>query len=278
MDVYCYTDIDNVEINPQAYPGVEGDGLPGAPPPGPEVSADNLVYGDVPSTHTVLSGTYDVGQNEVTFTGCFDNTGNRTNPADALRYIGVEWTWDVQTGEGTGKTVPWPSHCQPAAGAQALPLQAMKLATTTQMNACYTSDPICRYADNDRLDPERDEDAFPGPDTGDGMPDHWELKSATSNCGHRDPFNPNDYYDVSVPRDGVIDLSNDILGVILNYTPGGYVGDGGGSPPKINFDRPGVMFGNYSHPNRGSPDHVIDLSNDILGVILQYNPGGLNNC
>ncbi len=26
--------------------------------------------------------------------------------------------------------------------------------------------------------------------------------------------------------------------------------------------------------NRGSPDGVIDLSNDIQGVIFQYNPGG----
>ena len=26
--------------------------------------------------------------------------------------------------------------------------------------------------------------------------------------------------------------------------------------------------------NRGSPDGVIDLPNDILGVQLQFNPGG----
>ncbi len=29
-----------------------------------------------------------------------------------------------------------------------------------------------------------------------------------------------------------------------------------------------------SHWNRGSPDGVIDLANDQLGVILQFNPGG----
>jgi hypothetical protein len=65
---------------------------------------------------------------------------------------------------------------------------------------------------------------------------------------------------------------------VWNYTSGGYAGNGGGDSPKINFDRPGVMFGNNGHPNRGEPDHVIDLSNDILGVILQYNPGGLASC
>jgi hypothetical protein len=116
----------------------------------------------------------------------------------------------------------------------------------------------------------------------DGLPNVEELSSATSNCGHRDPFNRYDYYDVSVPRDGVIDLSNDILGVILEYTPSGYAGDGGvdhtGTTTKINYDRPGAMAGNAGHWNRGEPDHVIDLSNDILGVILQYNPGGLSNC
>jgi hypothetical protein len=218
-----------------------------------------------------------MGGTTVKLSGCFEDLDGE----DPLGDIFVKWEWDVQTGAGTSQT--WTGQCTTGGPAPpTLDLQAMKLATTTQMNACYVGGDDCRFADNDRLDPARDEenngvgDGFA--DTGDGMPDHLELKSATDECGHRDPFNPNDYYDVSVPRDGVIDLSNDILGVILNYTPGGYAGDGGGSPPKINFDRPGVMAGNAGHANRGSPDHVIDLSNDILGVILQYNPGGLSSC
>ncbi len=103
----------------------------------------------------------------------------------------------------------------------------------------------------------------------DGVPTERELQDDPT-CGRRDPYNKNDYYDVSIPRDGVIDLPNDILGVILHFAPGGYpVGD-------ENWDRPPVMVGAGlgSTWNRGSPDGVIDLPNDILGVILQFNPGG----
>ena len=103
----------------------------------------------------------------------------------------------------------------------------------------------------------------------DGVPTERELQDDIA-CGRRDPYNKNDYYDVSIPRDGVIDLPNDILGVILKFAPGGYpAGD-------ENWDRPPVMAGAgaLSTWNRGSPDGVIDLPNDILGVILQFNPGG----
>ena len=63
--------------------------------------------------------------------------------------------------------------------------------------------------------------------------------------------------------DGVIDLPNDILGVILHYSPQGQ------PPYDVNFDR-----GPSSGPNpwnMTAPDGVIDLPNDILGVILQFN-------
>ena len=103
----------------------------------------------------------------------------------------------------------------------------------------------------------------------DGVPAERELQH-DSVCGRCDPYNKYDYYDVSIPRDGVIDLPNVILGVILHFAPGGY--DAGDE----NWDRPTVMVGagTGSTWNRGSPDGVIDLPNDILGVILQFNPGG----
>ena len=66
----------------------------------------------------------------------------------------------------------------------------------------------------------------------------------------------------------MIDLPNDILGVILHFAPGGY------APGDENWDRPPAMSGAGSIWNRGSPDGVIDLPNDILGVILQFNPEG----
>ena len=65
------------------------------------------------------------------------------------------------------------------------------------------------------------------------------------------------------PPDGVIDLPNDILGVILRFSPQGQ------PPYDVNFDR-----GPSSGPNpwnMTAPDGVIDLPNDILGVIQQFN-------
>ena len=66
-----------------------------------------------------------------------------------------------------------------------------------------------------------------------------------------------------MPKDGVIDLSNDIFGVITHYAPTG-------TEPEydVAFDR-----GPSAGPNvwnMTAPDGVIDLSNDIFGVIQQY--------
>ncbi|MCH8008209.1 MAG: hypothetical protein IIC91_05035, partial [Chloroflexi bacterium] len=109
----------------------------------------------------------------------------------------------------------------------------------------------------------------PGDTDGDGCPDVHENrpKDQASQGGGRDYLDPNDYYDVAVPggapgHDGVIDLPNDILGVILHFSPQG-------APPyDVNFDRGPTIGAN--HWQRAAPDGVIDLPNDILGVILQF--------
>ena len=77
---------------------------------------------------------------------------------------------------------------------------------------------------------------------------------------------PNSWNDTQ-PPDGVIDLPNDILGVILQFAPLGT-----GPVYDVRFDR-GVTIG-ANHWQRAAPDGVIDLPNDILGVIQQYN----HNC
>ena len=93
--------------------------------------------------------------------------------------------------------------------------------------------------------------------------------------GQRHYNNPYDFYDVlgfaGAPPDGVIDLSNDILGVLFHYTPSGYTP---GTPAEIgggvydDFDR-GPSVG--PNPwNMTAPDGVIDLANDLLGVIYQF--------
>lgn len=79
-------------------------------------------------------------------------------------------------------------------------------------------------------------------------------------------MNPWDFYDVAGPdggpKDQFIDPPNDILGVIQHFAPTG-------APPySVQFDR-GPSAG--PNPwNMTAPDGVIDLGNDILGVIFQF--------
>ncbi|MCH8009972.1 MAG: hypothetical protein IIC91_14025 [Chloroflexi bacterium] len=64
----------------------------------------------------------------------------------------------------------------------------------------------------------------------------------------------------------MIDLPNDILGVILHFSPQG-------APPyDVRFDRGPQIGANVW--NMGPPDGAVDLPNDILGVILQFG----HNC
>ena len=105
---------------------------------------------------------------------------------------------------------------------------------------------------------------------GDGCRDGAEEGDDETKGGLRDSLNPNDFYDVlgggGGPPDQIIDLPNDILGVILHFSPQGQ------PPYDVVFDR-----GPSTGPdpwNMTAPDGVIDLPNDILGVILQFN----HNC
>ena len=106
---------------------------------------------------------------------------------------------------------------------------------------------------------------------GDGCLNKIELTTDETLGGLRDPNNPYDFYDVlgagGGPPDGIIDLPNDILGVIQHFAPLG-------TEPEydVQFDR-GPSAG--PNPwNMTAPDGVIDLPNDILGVILQFG----HNC
>ncbi|MCH7699853.1 MAG: hypothetical protein IH865_13010, partial [Chloroflexi bacterium] len=64
--------------------------------------------------------------------------------------------------------------------------------------------------------------------------------------------------------DQILDLPNDILGVIQHYAPLGTE-----SGYDVNFDRGPQIGANVW--NMSAPDGVIDLPNDILGVIRQFN-------
>ena len=111
----------------------------------------------------------------------------------------------------------------------------------------------------------------PGDTDGDGCTDQRENGPDETLGGQRDYVNPWDFYDVAgsplPPQngapDGVIDLPNDILGVIQHH-PAGTLGY------DVQFDR-GPWTGPNSWNATQGPDGVIDLPNDILGVILQFN-------
>ena len=101
---------------------------------------------------------------------------------------------------------------------------------------------------------------------GDGCSDQRENGPDETLGGQRDYKNPWDFYDVvggggSAP-DGVIDLPNDILGVIQHFSPQGQ------PPYDVQFDRGPQTGANVW--NMSAPDGVIDLPNDILGVIQQF--------
>ena len=248
MRPYCYADNTIIDINPEAYPGEKGDGFAGGPPPGPQFfSSGSYVYGDVNAAHDELAGTFDPETNELVISGCIIDPDGST---------GTGHVWFNMTASAhqlPGTLTIYLLQADGCAGSPSGP--------SVQMELAFAKQPKGKARDDDN----------------DGVPTARELQD-DEECGLRDPFNKNDYYDVSVPRDGVIDLPNDILGVILEFTPGGYSGTGGvdhlGITNKINYDRPSVMTGGVGSWNRGSPDHVIDLPNDILGVILQFNPGG----
>ena len=106
---------------------------------------------------------------------------------------------------------------------------------------------------------------------GDGCTWDQEVGSNETLGGLRSDANPWDFYDVAgspgPPQngapDGIIDLPNDILGVIQHHPAGDLGYD-------AQFDR-GPWTGPNSWNETQGPDGIIDLPNDILGVILQFN-------
>ena len=104
-------------------------------------------------------------------------------------------------------------------------------------------------------------------DDNDACTDIQELGPDEKLGGRRNPHNPWDFYDVAGfaggPPDGLVDLPNDILGVVTRYAP-----TGAEQLYDVTFDR-GPSEGPNAW-NMTAPDGVIDLPNDILGVILQF--------
>jgi hypothetical protein len=101
------------------------------------------------------------------------------------------------------------------------------------------------------------------PDTdGDGCFYGREVGENELLGGQRDPLDPYDFFDpaggLGVPPDGIVDLPNDILSVVLRFTPSGGVYD-------VGYDRGPASPNGW---NTTAPDGVIDLPNDILSVVV----------
>ncbi len=193
-------------INPEAYPDRRGDGAGGGLPPGgctsggdcsPATYASgrpNYTYGDVDTTHTQLDGIWNKATNNVEISGCFKDE-------DGFGGLGTVYVELTASGHQLPSTVD--IYSGQAADCVGSPTGTAGVA---DISLTITQPDKGKGYDGD----------------GDGNPTKRELGDDNA-CGRRDPYNGNDYYDVSVPRDGVIDLSNDILGVIVHYSPGGYV-------------------------------------------------------
>ena len=147
---------------------------------------------------------------------------------------------------------------------------ATPTATNTPTNtATPTATPTATNTATPTTTPTPTKQPEPGDTDGDGCSDQRENGPDETLGGQRDYKNPHDFYDVlgpgaALPRDGVVDLPNDILGVIQHFSPSG------AAPYDAQFDR-GPWTGPNSWNATQGPDGVIDLPNDILGVILQFN-------
>jgi glucose/arabinose dehydrogenase len=123
------------------------------------------------------------------------------------------------------------------------------------------------------------------PDTdGDGCVDGAELGLNPEAGGMRDPLNFWDFFDTpnaSGERDAVVDLNNDLFGVLFRYG----TGDEGGKAPVNRYSDPLAPAPRRSyHPafdrspappgarpwDLGPPDGSIDLLVDIFGIAAQY--------
>ncbi len=164
--------------------------------------------------------------------------------------------------EGSGSTETLTINCDG-------PTATFTPTSTFTPTPIFTSTPTDTPTHTPTRTPTRTPTTTPGPDTdGDGCPDNRENGTDPAKGGLRDMFDPWDFYDVlgpgaALPADGIVDLPNDILGVIQHFSPDG------AAPYDANFDR-GPQIGANAW-NMSAPDGVIDLPNDILGVIQQFN-------
>ena len=276
---YCYQDSFSV-INSLGYPGVTGDGFPGGGPAygaipangAPETDCSRFGsaatldddgdtvpndgcpaegFGDTDSKQTELTGFVDTADNTLKLRGCFEDE----DASGSLINVYTELTIDRNTGVGT--TDIWA-------------LQTLADCTGSHAWGDYINvagAPLAAFDDAEVSMARQPGGALRDTDQ-DGCPNASELRDDPAIGGLRDPYNPNDWYDVN--EDGIIDLFTDILGVISHFSLDG-------APPyDVTYDRGSPIIGGAGSWSRQAPDGIIDLFTDILGVISQFSLTGCN--
>jgi hypothetical protein len=177
----CYQDSALSEVNPQGYPGVFGDGLPGTPPPRQTAPQ---VFGDVDSTHTQVNGVFD-GTDTLTITGCFQNVEGTLGPN-----VYTNATIDAFTGQGTVKIFPNQAN---AANCKAGTTSGDQIDCDLVVGPPVVDCPIevTEQFDKTGVTAQNvwDTDL-------DGCTDKQELRASRGTGGLRDPYNRWDFADV----------------------------------------------------------------------------------
>ncbi len=239
---YCYIDAPGIAVNPQVAGATTcppalvnqcGDGLPGAAPPGATVAGGPVLFGDIDSKHTVLTGALSGGS--LVLSGCFEDQDGFA--AQGNVYVSV--VLDAYTGHGTASI-----SSQQALGdcRNGTPAGAPTLARVDAVRQAASA--VNRDTDQD------------------GCPDKRELSDNPTQGGLRDPLNRWDFFDPEKVNTLHHQTAADILRVVQQF------GKGLGHPAyTVDTDRTGLFGGNPW--NLGPPDGL-QTAVDILAAVKQF--------
>ncbi|MEX2160266.1 MAG: flexitail domain-containing putative surface protein [Dehalococcoidia bacterium] len=256
IQIYCYLNVPDVDINPAARPGCKGSGLRDLllelptpeptptetplhhslkqvklTPPLPPVSSNcGIVWGDMDSEHVALNGSL-IGE-DLEFSGCIEG-GSDAGAGTLGGNLYIDATINASGDVGTADIHP-----------------NMSLADCQSGENLTTPSVASVRANRNSTDLSHDSD-------GDGCSDAHELGNDQGAGGLRDPYNRWDFYDVDGDR--VIGLFGDIFPVAFDF----------GTAGSDATDRAAPILGGNDW-NLPGPDGLVTLFDDIFGVAFQF--------
>ena len=267
LRVFCYIDIATVQVNTTAYPGVNGDGLPGAGPPFGFPGVDPVAFADVDENQIVLTGALDKENNLITIEGCFvDKDG-----AGSLGHYYWDALIDVNTGQGKVDIWLFADAVDCAAGntgALGTPSIVGALIETVEQEPKVTPNGVQSPWDTDL----------------DGCSDKQELTDTQLAGGLRDPYNRWDLFDAEqefspqsvgfldflaiLQRFNTTDSNN--TAVINRESDPITTPDAGPGIYHPRFDRGLSFIAGSNLWNEGPPDGAIGFL-DFNAIVRQFN-------